>query len=188
MIGSVTPFTPLARAAALALALAAFALVYAGFVDPLIDTYAADRAQREATVERLARYERLVKEAPAIEAQLRAAKGQRVTGLFIEAPSETTASALVQERLKAMVADSGAVATSFFSLPVERRGDHRAIPLRIVFTADTRSLQRVLYAVEAATPALVIDKMFVHARTGRTAESPRPLDVELQVVGFMRAF
>ncbi|MBM3508754.1 MAG: hypothetical protein FJX61_01260 [Alphaproteobacteria bacterium] len=188
MIGSLAPLTPLARAVALAAAAAVLVLAYAGLVDPLIGKFVADRAQREATVERLARYERLLKEAPAIEAQLRAAKGQRVSGLFIEAPSETTASALVQERLKTMVAESGAIATSFFSLPVERRGDHRAIPLRIVFTADTRSLQRVLYAVETATPALVIDKMFVHARTGRTAESPRPLDVELQVVGFMRAF
>jgi general secretion pathway protein M len=188
MTGTPAPFAPLARTAALAIAAAALVLVYAGLVDPLICRYAADRAQREAAGERLARYERLVKDAPAIEAQLRAAKSQRVTGLFIEAPSETTASALVQERLKAMVADSGAVATSFFSLPIEQRSDHRGIPIRIVFTADTRSLQRVLYAVETATPALVIDKMFVHARTGRTAESPRPLDVELQVVGFMRAF
>ena len=175
------------RILALAILLTAISLAYAAIIDPVLARLSESRDALAVARERVERYERLVRDAGRIETLLKNAKVRRATGLFIETGTETAASAFLQEHLKLIAAEAGAVATSFFALPVERRNDHRMVPLRIVFSADTRSLQRILYAVETDSPALVIDKIYIHARSGRASES-RPLDVEMQVVGFLRAF
>ena len=103
---------------------------------------------------------------------------------FIEAPSAVSASARLQERLKELIASSGARVTSLFALPPVDEKDYSRVTLRLLITADTPALQAVLHGIETAAVALVVEKLYVRARA-RSVDAIRDLDIEIEVAGFL---
>ena len=178
--------TPASRLAALGLLLVVVLVLYAGVAVPVIE-----RAERDATTlglaqERLARLQSLAAQRENFaQAYDRVRARGPVEGLFIEASSPATASALLQERLKALIKASGASVTSLFALPAVTKEDHRRIALRILLTADTPALQSILHGIEIAEPVLVVEKLYVRARTARSVNVVRDLDVEIEILGFI---
>ena len=177
----------LTRAASLGLLFAAALLIYAVAVDPVID-----QAQRDATAlalaqDRLVRFQRLAAEVDELgRAYDRVRARGPIEGLFIEASSPATANALLQERIKQLVKSSNARVTSLFALPAVNKEDHRRVGLRVLMTADTAALQTILHGIETADPVLIIEKLYVRARTARSVNVVRDLDVQIELVGFLR--
>ncbi len=176
----------LSRAVALALLLVVALVIYAVTVVPIMSQAERDSAALALAHERLARLQTLAAEVDELKrAYDRVRARGPVEGLFIEASSPATASALLQENIKELVKSSSANVTSLFALPAVAKEDHRRIGLRVLMTADTTSLQRILHGIETADPVLIVEKLYVRARTARSINVVRDLDVEIEIVGFL---
>ena len=180
------PPSPASRVVALGLLVVVALVLYAVVVAPVIERSERGAAALRLAEERLTRMQLLAGQrdnfARAYD-QVRA-RGP-IEGLFIEASSPATASARLQESLKELVKSSGANVTSLFALPAITKEDHRRIGLRVLLTADTASLQSILYGIETAAPVLIVEKLYIRARTARSVNVIRDLDVEIEVLGFL---
>ena len=135
---------------------------------------------------RLVRFESLAGAIGKLQSAYQAVRAHGpVEGLFIDAASPGAASAYLQERLKELIKSSGASVISLFALPATTQEDHRRVGLRVLMTADTLALQQILHGIEAAEPVLIIEKLYVRARTARSRNVTRDLDVEIEVTGFI---
>ena len=176
----------LSRAAALALLLVVSLVIYAVAVAPLIAQAGRESVVLALSQERLARFQTLAAQIGELErAYDRVRARGPVEGLFLKASSPATASARLQEHIKELVKSSNANITSLFALPPVAKEDHRRIGLRVLMTVDPTSLQRILHGIETAEPVLIVEKLYVRARTARSVNVVRDLDVEIEIVGFL---
>lgn len=180
------------RALAVFILLAAIGLVYLGAVEPLLDDYqttAATIADRKAAI---ARFRRVAAELPQRRAELAALRQRQATSEgFLEGTNDALVAAQIQNRIKALVEAAHGELKSTQVLPVQEEGKYRRITIRVQMLLDTEAGQRVLYGVETASPLLFLDNLDMRAHIGgdrrrELAQDP-PLDVRLDVYGYMRA-
>lgn len=95
--------------------------------------------------------------------------------------SVSQAAAALQAQIKAAASAAGARLDSVEALNTVAEG---RLVLRARLTADTKSLQAMLYRLEAARPVLLIDQLYVRGRTGRAEGAGLNLDVRFDVIGF----
>ncbi len=105
--------------------------------------------------------------------------------LLLEARTEALAQAALQQRLKAALQANGAQPVSLQVIETRPWRRLRRLGVSAVFTADTPILQKVLYTLESSVPAVVVEKLYVRVRDGRS-DAQYPLDVTLQVTGLWR--
>lgn len=177
---------PWSRVLAVALLLGLIGLAYLALVAPIAERLGRYDAQAQLARETLARYERLASHRAGLARWLERAAAERpFAGLLLAGASEAQAAAVLQERLKRVVAAAGARLISFETLPPGAARDGRRVGLRVLMTADTAALQKVLYGLESGLPAVLIDNLYVRARSAKAVAAGRHLDVRFEFAGYM---
>lgn len=176
------------RLLALALLLAAFAAAWLLAVEPLLAWRAGAQARLDETAATLARHRAIAARADEIAAEAAALRDlAERESLFLPGASEGQAAAALQDAIKAAMLAADARADSVQALDPATDGGVTTIAMRVRLTADTKSLQRLLHALEAGRPVLLVDGLYVRARTFRAEAAERNLDVRLDVIGFAPA-
>lgn len=176
--------TALSQGSALALLILLLIGAYAIGVKPWLswlEGYRGDVLEAQQVLAKLASVEERVS-LPAL-ADLKDAP-TLLRELTLAAPSEAQASAALQDMVKSAVDGSGAALASVAALPAAHKGALTGIALRVQLVADTASLQRLLYRLEAGQPALILDNLQLRALTGSGVASGHNLEVQLDVAGF----
>jgi hypothetical protein len=188
MIPPLSP--PFQRALALALLVAVVAAAYYAIAQPLIDTYATDRA---AIVERrdvLLRYQRAAQELPARQQELAALnQAQAKADGFLEGASDTLIAAQIQNRVKALANAAKTELKSSQALPAETAGKLKRIAVRSQISTTTAGLLAIVHDLEAQSPSLFLDNVTLQARPvtlrdRRDAGSGEAIDVQFDVYGY----
>jgi general secretion pathway protein M len=173
-------------ALAVALLLMLVLLAYLAVVAPLIDWHADRQAaleQRQALAERLTAAANELPALTARAAELRSAGP--TTTLVLDGASDAIAAATLQGLVQENAGGVGAQIASIEALPAEPRGALRRIGLRVALNAGYETTVRLIAALEAAQPPLVIDNLTVHGGIqGLDAASAIGLDVAFEVYAF----
>ncbi|MFO1187700.1 MAG: type II secretion system protein GspM [Alphaproteobacteria bacterium] len=103
--------------------------------------------------------------------------------IFWPGTTEAVATAALQEQMRTLLTQSGADVETTEALPSVPDGALARIALRLRFSADIDQLSRVIHSVEAARPALIIERVAVRAQNSTRVDAPA-LAVELQLFGF----
>lgn len=98
--------------------------------------------------------------------------------------SDSGATAAIQDRVQSIIGSAGAWLTSVQPLPATPDDGHRRIGLRVAFATDIRALRDILYALEHERPVMILDNVFIHARTSRAVGAAYPLEVRIDVFVF----
>jgi general secretion pathway protein M len=156
---------------------------------PLFDLLRDTGRRARAAAETAARLEYVATRRPALEAELaELRKAAPIAGLFLAAGSEGQGSATLQDLVKQAASAAGATLITMQTLPSASETGYRRIPLKVLLTADTPALQKLLHALESARPVAVLDSVYVRARSGQAGGPAidRLLEINLEVVGFQR--
>jgi len=109
--------------------------------------------------------------------------------LLLPGDSSAAAAATLQQRMGELVAESGATQLSFELLPAASVAD---APLQIVtgrvrLTANTHALRALLHAIESQRPLLLIDNLYVRARSDQDVVAGGHLDVQMDIAAARKA-
>ncbi len=181
-----TPATAATRFAALAVLAVLAVAAYGAVVEPIAARYPTQAEIADARA-LLGRFQHLRSRTEALAESLRALESAApVAGLFVGGGSDAQAAARLQGRIKAVSDAAGTEIITIQTLPVTDAGDHRRVGLSVRMTANTRLLQQVFHEIESGAPPLVLDNVFVRARTRTARAAGQHLDVTFDVFGFMR--
>lgn len=165
------------QAAALGLTLLAAAAILLGVVGPLADLHAGraeDLARRAALA---ARMEALAATLPGLERDAARPAAGAPEAALLEGDSDATASALLQERLQAMLGEAGVRLGSAETLPGEDAAPYRRIRLRVTFNASWPGFIALLRALHTAAPALLVDDLQIQPALHRISTAPGMFDI-----------
>ncbi len=183
------PMRVLSRLAAVTLALLLATAIVVGGLLPYLDWRAAAAADVEREAALLARYRALAARETAPGGN-ESTSDPQLEALLLPATSEGQAMAALQDRLKAMSAGAGLSLVSVQPMTAEVGAPTpsgampealRRLTVRLKLGGDTAQLNRFLYEVEAARPWLLVDNLFVNARSGRAVGPGAGLDVQVDV-------
>ena len=172
------------RLLALALLLALLAAGWAA-AQPLLAWRRAAETRLDAAAATLARNRGVVAQADEIAREAAALRDVASReSLFLPGATEGQAAAALQDVVKAAVIAADARADSIQALEATSDGALTRIVMRVRLTADTKSLQSLLHALEAGRPVALLEEVYVRARAFRADGQERNLDVRFDVVGF----
>lgn len=175
----------LSRIAALSLLIAIIATVGLGLGIPLADEYRLVLAEAGRHRAALDGYRRVAGRDAELRRRIDALENDRsLTEALLPAGSDSGATAAIQDRVQSIIGAAGAWLTSVQPLPTSRDDGHRRIGLRVAFTSDIGALRDILYALEHGRPVMVLDGVYIHARTSRAVGVTNPLDVRIDVFAF----
>lgn len=145
----------------------AFAL-WAGGLMPLKEGYERDRAMANQSAALIARYRVVLAGMPPLKKEVARLRAHPVLkrGLFV-APSPEMGAASLQGRIKASAASAGAKLISIQVLATKEEAGFSKIGVRTRLSGDVEALSGLLYRLQTAWPALVVDTVSVRARTRR---------------------
>jgi len=180
------------RVLALAVLVLAVFLPYRLLVEPVLATFdelSTSAAERE---EQLVKFRRLAESREALEARLDALKSRPMAQEgYLSGDSETLVAAQLQTTVRTLVERSGGKLESTQVLAASAEGDFRRVSLRVRMSADSNSLFRTIYELEAAVPYLFIENFDVLSRESRgrrdEAAGAMVLSVAYDVYGYLRA-
>ncbi|MBV8889764.1 MAG: hypothetical protein JO305_08875 [Alphaproteobacteria bacterium] len=179
------PTDPRGQLVAVALLLLVVGLVYLFLVAPVLGLYAERQAvldQRRMLAPRLAAAGDAL---PALRAQAAALRGAPAEKITLDGSSDAIASANLQSHIEELASPLGVTIGSTESMPIETRGPYRRIGLRLMVSGEYQSLLKLVAALEASRPPLVLDNLQIHAKMNWGLASPNPnLDAALEVYGF----
>lgn len=173
------------RARAVLLLLPAVLLLWLGAVAPYLDglentSRKIEAAQAQIQLYRRAAMHETEPDDPAAETSL--------AQYLIPGASHAAAAAYLQQQAGAVTQGAGAILLSF-ELPPLAGGDDaplQAITGRIRMTADTQALRAWLHALESQRPLLLLDNIFVRARSPSDTVPGGHLDVQMDIIGFRK--
>jgi len=156
-------------------------LVHAGLVAPYLD-YLGALDERVATKSALLARMRALSTAPPPAAS----SETELTHLLLPDLTDAQTLGQMQDRLKYLAADAGVELQGVQVLPRSEMPGLARLAVRLRASADMAALQRFLYAIETAEPALVVDNLRIqaHLRGAPSAAAGAPLDVQLDALGF----
>lgn len=181
--------TPRARRLlAVALALVALAGAWFGAVEPLRAWRTTAEARLAETAATLARHRAVATRAEEVAAEAAALREVAAReALFLPGATEGQAAAALQEAVKAAARAADARADSIQALEPTADGSLVRVAMRVRLAADVVALQKLLHALEAGRPIVLIDNLYVRARSLRPGGEEPNLDVRFDVVGFAQA-
>jgi hypothetical protein len=103
--------------------------------------------------------------------------------LYPEMP-ESQASALLQETVKSAAVAARVQVLGLQVLGKELQSGTTRVGVRVRASGDMASLRSLLYAIEAASPALYPDNLSIQSHAGSSDAAPATLDFQLDVSGF----
>ena len=181
---------PVSHAAAVALLGAVSWLAWAGIAVPVLDQLAEDRDSIGRSQQLLARYTQLAAAVPALQRQLDALKGSASEKAFLPGASTASMTAEMQAAAQRLAGSAGAVLHSSRTLPRELEDGFGKVGVELDLAASAASLASLLHAVEAAEPAILVERLAVRVpETGAAPKAPdgQPaLGVNLRLVSYAR--
>jgi general secretion pathway protein M len=182
----------LRRLAAVAILLGLIWLLWGGIAAPVMDAITADGAGIAHAQHTLAEFRRLEAELPGLEQRL---DQLRASGAGAQAFLDTSSNpAITAAKLQSdvqRIANTAAIALrSSQTVPPAKEGGFRRIGLQLELGATPAALQRLLHAIETATPALFVQKLSIHLPEDGTApaaaDGQPQLTVRLELCGYQR--
>lgn len=180
------------RVLAVAILILALAALYALVVWPLLSQH---RAYDEAIADlsyRLGQYRRIAVQGAGLEEALaRVEQRQAASSYYLKSTKAALASAELQQHVKAQVDAHAGELVSSQVVPTESEEPFPSVALRVHMRGDIRTLRAVLHALEASSPIVFLDEVFItqaarrRQRRGEEAE-PNPLDIRFKVTGYTR--
>ena len=188
MISRLSP--PQSRLLAIALLLLCTGVVVQLVALPAWHMYRNDRQAVEQQRDQIERFKRIAKRAPEIEQRLQELEEHRKRDQSVlTAESTILAAAALQERVKAIVEQSGGRLTSTQVPPAVAEGAYNKVTVKVRMSVTTPALQSILYELESGVPYLVVDNVAVLSRRARrrrgTQSQRQDLDVRFDLSGFM---
>lgn len=179
------PDGPRGRALALGVLAVLLAVLWTGVMSPLLDLRAA---RQETLAERRALLGRMTALAASVPALRHAAAAAHTTGpapqALIAGASDAIASATLQERVQAMAGATDASLASVEALPGEQAGALRRIGLRVSLSTTWPVLIRLLGAIEAAAPRMLIDDLQVEGSVIPVRTGEQRMEARFNVYAF----
>jgi Tfp pilus assembly protein PilO len=180
------------RALALGLLLVAIVLLVFGLLLPILESQAeaVDHEDRQRSL--LARLERIVAQGPALRREVEALDADLAApDLLLRAPSASQAAAQLQEAVRRIAEAEGIAIDSSQALAPVPQGPLLRVGLRVELRAPIEPLSRILQALDAHRPHLVIREAVIAAPDGRGEASggrnaAQRLLVRLDVQGLAR--
>ncbi len=163
--------------------------VYFLVVAPVLGLYQERAAVLEEKAMLAPRLDAAAAEIPVLRARLAAlATRARARKMTLDGASDAIASANLESRVDALASAVGASVGSTESLPAKAVGPYRRIGLRVVLSSSYRTLVKLLAALDATTPPLVIDDLEIHGMILPLSQARYlNLNVALNVYGFRRS-
>jgi general secretion pathway protein M len=168
------------RASALLVLAGLIGIVWLGPVNLYLDMLrgnAEDVAVKERTLER---YRELLRS----PAQKDRPAGSDAEVLILADLSESQAIAALQERLNSTAAATRVVVQGLQVLPPEPFSGSVKVGVRLRATTDIGGLNRLLYDIENARPALYADNLQINGHAQRGSDPSAALDVQIDVFAF----
>ena len=171
------------RLLAVALLAAVLAALWAGIAVPLTDWFAerSDSIDRQTTLAR--RMAQIAADLPAL--RTRAASTQAAAPVAVlEGASDAVAGAALQQRLQQIGTSLGATLSSTEVLAGEPVGAYRRIGVRLAVSAHWPVIVRLVEAIDANTPRLLVNELQLQAMRSVAADPDPALNVTMTVFGF----
>jgi general secretion pathway protein M len=181
---------PFRRALALAILVALVAGGYYAIAQPLIDSYADNRATIAQLQDTLARYRRAARALAPRQAELASLKKSQATADgFLQGSSDTLIAAQIQNRVKQTADAAKAELKSSQVLPAEAEGKLKRIAVRDQMSATTAGLLAMFHDLEAQSPLLFLDNVTLQVRPTALRDRSDPgsgdvIDVQFDVYGY----
>lgn len=188
MNGSLSP--PVQRGLAVAILVVLIAVIFFGVVQPLADSYLADRQTIAQLSDAVAKYRRAAEELPARQAQLDAlARDQASAAGFLQGPSDTLIAAQIQNRIKSLADAARVDLRSSQVLPGADDGKLKRIAVREQLTGTIGGILAVFHGLEATgSPSLFLDNISMRTRlVAVRANAPATeeiIEVQFDVYGY----
>jgi general secretion pathway protein M len=125
-------------------------------------------------------------ELPGLRAQLATLQAAASTRkIVLDGTSDAIASANLQRRIEELGTSTGVTISSTEAVAAESRGAYRRIGLRLAVSAEYAGVVKLLGAIDAAAPPLVLSNLQIHTIVRPTGDqSNARLDAGFEVYGF----
>ena len=131
----------------------------------------------EQSVDRISRYERLLKSKPQLQKKLEhLGKKIKKSGYFIHKGSSELAAAELQNRIKKIVSSAGGKLISTQNVAEASEEPLQKIEIKVRMKGDVAVLARVLHELEVASPVMTVENLSLRSR--RTIKGRRKNRVE----------
>jgi general secretion pathway protein M len=181
---------PVRRLAALGILLLLLLFAYVGVAQPLLDSYAAARANTDTMRSAIARAETATMTTSDLEQQLALMKEQaRSANGFLPTTSDALASATLQDLIKTAVDKVHGNLRSTQILTPRDEAAARRVAVRAQFSTDLAGMQKVVYELETTPSILFLSNVQISRQQGVAAGSraaSSALEVQFDIVGYMR--
>jgi general secretion pathway protein M len=171
------------RSSALLILAALIGIVWLGPVNLYLDALRTTAQEVDAKERTLQRYRDLLRPGAARE-RTADLDGQ---ALILSDLSESQAIAALQEKLNSTAAATRVVVQGLQVLPPESFSGSVKVGVRLRATTDIAGVNRLLYDIENARPALYPDNLQINAHAVGGADPSAALDVQIDVFAFKAA-
>jgi Tfp pilus assembly protein PilO len=145
-----------------------------GLVGPLAEALAERAEQEQRQRDLLLRFERVIAQGPALRRELAALDAEIAEpGMLLRAPTASQAAASLQATLRALLEAEGVTPDSAQPLPSAPHGPLTRVAMRIELRTDHETLARVLAAIEAHRPQLLVREALIVAPRDQQGGPPR---------------
>jgi hypothetical protein len=177
------------RKPALAALFCILALLAASVTMPVYAGFAAQIADRDAMLQRLAIYRAEIDARPRLQAELKTIRGQaQSASSLIKSDSAALAAAQMQNDIKAIVAANKGEIRSTQIVPVVKTGGFETIAVAYDFLVPVSHLRALTYAIEADTPYLFLDAIDMVAPQNSQTTSAPGVSPELEIRWTIRGY
>ena len=142
-----------------------------------------------ALTDRLERYRRVAAQAPEYRKALEGMRERDGRRFFLKNTAPNLAGAELQELVRAAIeSNGGRITTSQNQVPRDE-GRFRQIGVSVQFFASTPALQKILFAIEAGPPYLLVENMTLRPLNAFRGYKPAPgqepeVNVQLDAAGY----
>jgi general secretion pathway protein M len=177
------------RALAVALLVLAIVVVLLTLLLPLVLLHRHYDDRIAELTDRLDRYRRVAAQAPEYRKALEAMRERDGRRFFLKNAAPNLAGAELQELVRSAIeSNGGRITTSQNQVPRDE-GRFRQISVSVQFFASTPALQKILYAIEAGPPYVLVENMTLRPLNAFRGYKPLPgqepeVNVQLDAAGF----
>ena len=177
------------RALAVALLVIAIVLALSLLLLPLLLLHKHYDDSIAGLTDRLERYRRVAAQAPEYRKALEAMRERDGRRFFLKNTAPNLAGAELQEIIRAAIeGNGGRITTSQNQVPRDE-GRFRQISVSVQFFASTPALQKILHAIEASPPYLLVENMTMRPLNAFRGFKPQPgqepeVNVQLDAAGY----